>query len=353
MTEFTTSSSTIGQQLNTQEFIFAIWKNKNNYDAVNDITQQFSKYIQEMKIFKEIEFFLPQISHLLIHLVFDGDNISPLERFALLICDISIHMSLNLNFLLLAAYEDYQPEHSNGKVNANYNPIIFSRCTRLLQLIDNNVLYGLDKTNEIIKNSNKEVKKTRLLYKRNVKKSVFQSKGWKERYFSIEDRVFNCYGDEKSTIKLRSIHLQYCTIDVTNREKYPYYFVLTCNLTNVHFQLRAQDENTYNNWITEINEAINSNETIFNISNSVISSNQKKKYNYYKQQKKFITKLTEIAEKLRFTLREDRKEALKKEIIDMNISSFCYLPLCNSLSNFSTIIRSLPQQSRAFNTKAR
>jgi hypothetical protein len=107
MTEFESSTSstspTIGNQLNTQEFIFTIWKNRNNYNVVNDTVQQFSNYVNELKIYKEIEFFLPQIAHLIIHLVFDGDMVSPLESFCLLICDISLHMTMNMNFLLLGA----------------------------------------------------------------------------------------------------------------------------------------------------------------------------------------------------------------------------------------------------------
>jgi hypothetical protein len=90
-----------------------------------------------------------------------------------------------------------------------------------------------------------------------------------------------------------------------------------------------------------------------NIPNSKLTSIQRKRFIYYEQQKQFITKMTDIAEKLRFLPLEDRNAALKNEIIDMKISSFCYLPLCNSLSNFSIVLTSLPDQSRAFNTKAR
>jgi hypothetical protein len=60
-----------------------------------------------------------------------------------------------------------------------------------------------------------------LLFKRNTRKSSFHTKGWKERYFVVDNRVLLCFQEPHSVNPLRSIALQSCHIEAhPHDEKY-------------------------------------------------------------------------------------------------------------------------------------
>ena len=71
----------------------------------------FSKFVDEKRVFNEVEFYLPQLAHMLILLDVDWTS-QALERFAIVVCQSSIHAALQLCFLLTAQMEDFQPEVS-------------------------------------------------------------------------------------------------------------------------------------------------------------------------------------------------------------------------------------------------
>lgn len=81
------------------------------------------------------------MAHLIIHLRVDWPNQS-LERLAVAICQTSVHAALQLNFILIAAMEDYQPELSSGIKNPQSNPELFFRCARILQNVERAVVFG-------------------------------------------------------------------------------------------------------------------------------------------------------------------------------------------------------------------
>jgi hypothetical protein len=58
------------------------------------------------------------------------------------VCQQSLHVALQLNWILTAALEDYQPETPDGKPNKKSNPVYFSRCVKLLQNVERIVALG-------------------------------------------------------------------------------------------------------------------------------------------------------------------------------------------------------------------
>ena len=63
-----------------------------------------------------IEFYLPQLAHMIIHLEVEWDD-EILERFALVIAQQSIHFALQLNWILQGALQDYHPECSTDQTD--------------------------------------------------------------------------------------------------------------------------------------------------------------------------------------------------------------------------------------------
>lgn len=251
-------------------------------------------------MFNEIEFYLPQLAHLIIHLDVDWPAQS-LERLAIVLCQTSMHTALQLSFMFIAALEDYQPENANGKVNSSANLNNYLRCSRLLQNVERSVVFGLpslsvnyveasrpksvqidgnaildsaylekmNRTDEILQSTralptppvigairhnaigNDPIEGT-LLYKRVERKSKMSSKSWKCRYFRIEQQILFCYRDKKSDSPLRSMLIRDFELTVVHREKYEFQFELFSKTTGVKFQLRADSETNFDYWVLGI-----------------------------------------------------------------------------------------------------
>jgi len=220
-----------------------------------------SYFLDEKDVFAELEFFLPQLAHLIIHLEEDSYD-SPLQKLTILIARTSMHAALQLNFMFIAAMEDYQPETCDGKANGCSNPILFKRCAKLLQDIDRAVIYGNDASissqpsispSELIHTGTEKMKGL-LLYKRNIRKSNFHSKPWKSRYFVIEQKVLLCFRDTESSNPLRAILLTGCRLVVC--ETHPKYgdccFELISDAINTRYLLRADSSEQRKVWIDAI-----------------------------------------------------------------------------------------------------
>ena len=109
---------------------------QNNFNVIYVFKIIFnSKFVDEKKVFSEIEFYLPQFAHWIVHMYEESsDALDDLSKFALILSQISTHTALQLTFMLIAYLEDYQPENSDGLVNPYRNAVLFSRCAKLLQV---------------------------------------------------------------------------------------------------------------------------------------------------------------------------------------------------------------------------
>lgn len=84
-------------------------------------------------VFEGIEFYIPQLAHMIIHLEVDWPT-AALEQFVLIVCQHSLHFALQLHFILVGAMEDYQLEMSDGRRSVHGNPRYYRRCAKLLQV---------------------------------------------------------------------------------------------------------------------------------------------------------------------------------------------------------------------------
>lgn len=231
----------------------------------------FSKFVDEKRVFGDIEFYFPQLAHLIIQL----DQLSEkqsLERLAIVICETSMHAALQFSFVLTAAMDDYQPESAHGVKNPACNLFLYSRCARLLEDVERAVIYGGSLTNAPsitngVSDKNREhiadtlsqpqtekydgIFNGELYYKRVERKSMFHLKPWKLRYFVIARRVLICYHEAHSVEPLRAIPLINCSVVVCEtRPKYGNTCFEVVNESNgMRFQLRAKDEATRQKWV--------------------------------------------------------------------------------------------------------
>ena len=253
----------------------------------------YSQFADEARVYKDIEFYLPQLAHLIIHLD-QNSTTQSLERLAMVLCQNSVHTALQLSFLFSAALEDYQPETTAGQHNNECNPYYFKRCARLLQDVERAVIYGSQtltnkeekvlkrrmSANDTIGKDSKQMetelidaKKVEianslsrtaqienydgllngtLKYKRTERKSTFASKPWKERHFMVDQRVLLCFREPHSVNPLRAIPLAPCQVEVIDND--PKYGDTRFDIVNYSngskFQLMAKDKEQRAKWVT-------------------------------------------------------------------------------------------------------
>jgi len=410
-----------------------IWENKHKMEAVANLADLLCKFTDEKRVFDDIEFYMLELAHLIIHLD-QNSQTQGLEKLAMVIAQTSMHSALQLSFLFAAALEDYQPERVSGTHNAACNPYFFRRCSRLLQDLERAVIFGSQtlthkeetvlmkrmsmdprqsmdemddaqlgselatlKKHEIAARLSRHTSDNfydgalngTLLFKRNTRKSSLHTKGWKQRHFVVDNRVLLCFMEPHSVNPLRTIALQSCHIEAHHLDsKYgETRFDIINYSNNNRFQLRAEDKEQRDKWVAFLrSEVSGAPQVVLDdiecsslgphspsptttqegddsaslsprkcpiIEEREMTPVQRKRFNYFKQVRVLLTNMTNICERLRFKDRTVRKFFLRRDMHDLQIPPFSYLPIAGSTGSFTQILRSLPNEGHAFSTKAR
>eukprot|EP01033_Poteriospumella_lacustris_P003043 gene3043-2228_t len=342
------------QSIDVQKILFKLWENNRNAAMLNQLSEILCKFIDEKKVFTEIEFYLPQIAHLVIHM--EQNVHSPgLETLAMVICQTSMHCALQFSFMLIAAMEDYQPEIAKNKKNPTANAFYFARCARLLQDVERAVIYGspnLTRADERIfkarattgaetsdlrtfkraelahqlsvemPHSVDSVLNGLLYFKRVERKSMLHSKTWHQRYFVVDQRVLL----EISGAPVLSTTTTSADTPSTH-----------AGAPNANDEVQTATEALQNQLLNEAH----------------MTAEQRRRFRYFQQMRVFVTNLTNICERLRFKEKDVRKYFLKRDMAELTIPPFAYLPLCNSVDGYYSIRKALPKECHAFTTKAR
>lgn len=212
-----------------------------------------------------------------------------------------------------------------------------------------------------------------LLFKRRERRSIFHSHKWKWRYFRIEQGVLFCSRTSDANTGaggvLRTLSLFGCTIETDavaaktfGGSHHPFMIMVSNSSSGITFQLRAANEEEFNAWIVALAKECYG-EASFPYPLPTMSSNasqksrsyalRKKRAIAYAVERKFLTDITDICERLRFIDRPLRMGFMKRDIKKLQIPPFAYIPLMDSTDTFSYCLRAIPSKAYAFRTKAR
>jgi len=383
-----------GDKVSMEKVVMIIWQFRDDKDVIKFMTRFVCKFAGSRDVFDGIEFYLPQLAHMMIHLETEWDD-AILERFILVIAQQSIHFALQLNWILAGAIEDYQPELPDGTSNPTYNPLYYLRCVKLLTNIERCVVYRRPRSKELQRlyekgninkaemhsleqadrrftamqitapdaDDNKEIFGGTLKYKRAVRSSRFKFKRWKTRHFAIEERMLNCYNTEGGTL-VRSMPLEEATVRAVNT-KYPNTFSVTNR--SFEFRMRASSEEDRNKWISMLETEAKTGRVFGHTDGSLFLSenkdaqrvideltpSQRDRYKFYRNEREFVRRLTDVAEDLRFQEPAERKKTAPGLVKDLKLPQNAYSPLVSSTDIFRRIHSTLSKDTRVFNTKAR
>jgi phosphatidylinositol 4-kinase A len=331
---------------------------------------------------------------MIIHLEAEWDD-AILERFALVIAQQSLHFALQLNWILQGAIEDYQPELPDGSMNPNFQPLYYTRCTKLLTNIERCVVYRRPRSAELQALYEKgKITKTELhlmehadrrfnalqitggdenevgekfggtlLYKRTVRTACYKPKPWKTRYCIIEDRMLNCF-NSKGGRMVRSMPLEGATIEPDPNSKY--YFTFVISNRSFEWRMRAANQEDHDRWIKALTEESNTTAVFGHLDSSLHKSSedrervvsemteaQRARYDFFRDERDFVRRVTDIAEELRFKEPHERKQLAPQLMKSMNIAPCVYSPLCNSTNIWRRVTGTFYADTRVFNTKER
>ena len=331
---------------------------------------------------------------MIIHLEAEWDD-AILERFALVIAQQSLHFALQLNWILQGSIEDYQPELPDGSMNPNFNPLYYSRCIKLLTNMERCVVYRRPRSAElqalyekgkitkaelqIMEHADRRFNALQitgnddddagekfggtLLYKRTVRTACYKPKPWKNRYCVIEDRMLNCF-NSKGGRMVRSMPLEGAAIEIDPDSKYEFTFVISNR--SFEWRLRAASQQDLDKWVKALTEEANTTAVFGHLDSSLHKSSeeterivnemtpaQRARYEFFRDERDFVRRVTDLAEELRFKDRVERKKLAPKLVRQLNIAPCVYVPLCNSTNLWLRVIASLPDDTRVFNTKER
>ena len=411
-------------------------------------THTKQQYAGVRHVLDGIEFYLPQLAHMIIHLEVEWDD-EILERFALVIAQQSIHFALQLNWILQGALQDYHPESSiDSTPNPTYNPKYYTRCLKLLRNVESCVVYGRPRSQELqrlyvngqinkaemeqLEQADRRFNALQITTKNNeefhllegeinsmfdvqmpavvevdghgkqkkTKRSTIHNAAdaYVQRFCVLERHVLTFYivntsgcccccggsGSSSSNnetmngkMKLdRAISLERATIynglsdtsttttTTTTPSTSSYIIRIVRSTSGDEFRIRCTSPEEHTLWLRRLGEETQGS-TLFRTSSAAsinnasslltkdLSPTQLDRYNLFNNERLYIQALTDIAEKLRFQERDDRKKNAPKLIAEMNIPETIYLPLCNSSDIWRRVIAPIPSETRVFNTKAR
>mmetsp|Transcript_22378 Transcript_22378/g.33061 ORF Transcript_22378/g.33061 Transcript_22378/m.33061 type:complete len:902 (+) Transcript_22378:101-2806(+) len=372
-----------------EKVVMLIWQFRDDPNVVKFMAQFVAKFAGSRDVFAGVEFYLPQLAHMIIHLDVDWDE-AILERFALVVAQQSLHFALQLNWILQGSIQDYEPELPSGEPNPGYHPLYYNRCIILLKNIERVAVYGRPRSLELqrLYESGKITKQEldilelhdrrfnavqiqevsaassgreksevalfggELLYKRKVRTSCLKPKPWKTRYFCIQNTMLHCYNKQGGKL-VRSMPLESAQIGDVEKGKYRHMFFVENQ--GFHFTMRAGSSVEKQRWVTKLKEEAKA-LSLFSQTEEFLedlSPTQRARFEFFRNERIFCRNLCDLAEELRFKDPDERKASAPTLVAEMAIPPCVYVPLCNSMDIWRRVDEAIPATVKVFNTKER
>jgi phosphatidylinositol 4-kinase A len=342
-----------------------------------------------------IEFYLPQLAHMIIHLEVEWDD-AILERFALVIAQQSIHFALQLNWILQGALQDYQPEHLDGSPNPTYHPLFYTRCLKLLRNVERCVVYGkpraqelqrLYETGEISKGEMEQLEQAdrrfnalqittkgedfdnvlgragildgwmsvqlpKILKKGGLVDTSDNPHDFVQRFCVLDRSVLNFYTSQTKSKLDRAVVMENSQIQA---EEQGGSLLIRIKRPHCTIRLKCASAEEQTLWLRRLKEEAHTS-ALFTHGSKLrtdLTPAQSDRYDLFQNERKFVQALTDLAETLRDKERDERKKLAPSLLAKLEIPDTVYLPLCNSSDIWRRAVTAIPNETRVFNTKER
>ncbi|CAM9330885.1 unnamed protein product, partial [Heterosigma akashiwo] len=380
--------------LDMEKVTVNIWRHRRNPDLVEGIIDLISKNSDERAVFNGVEFYLPQLAHMVTHL--GGDfPLQSLQAFMLSVVQQSMHFALQLHWIIVAMMQDYAPEDPQGLPNKEFDLVLYMRAVRLLQTVDrcvisasarrvhfeelwrkgglseaelreleiadrrflaNGMLRHLENDHTFHSGPPAPGEKGGILLFKRWERLKRHTHPWKPCYFKIQERTLFCYRGRCDRLK-RAIPLEDAQVTKKQHPKKPFYFTLTSYYGNMN--LAAESQRDLDEWLQALNDAITLPpkplvESTGAGPEAQITKVQEHKWAFFQRQRGMVRRLTDIVEELRFL--EDvpaRKPRFEAALMELPLPAPGYVPMCRSTDAWAELLRVCPGEAKCFKSKAR
>ncbi len=240
-----------------------LWKNRSNVNFIGVVCEELSKIIDEKPVLDQVEFYLPQLAHMVLHL--EGElTMTAMEQFVMLVSQSSVHFALQFFWNVYATLDENRPKR-------NGNAKLFIRCSQLLLTLEQCLVYGspnarqahqLYESNSI---SRLEMDKILMadrrffaaqhastpidghksstcsiegwLFKKGGGTSRMGRRNWSSRWCRIERRVLFVYTRESDIVARSAIPLDRADVHVIQNPKHDFYFEIHSQYSDKKFKV--------------------------------------------------------------------------------------------------------------------
>ncbi|KAG2997400.1 hypothetical protein PC121_g20589 [Phytophthora cactorum] len=115
--------------------MISMWKHRANASFTSELCQRLCSMPITQPMLDQVEFYLPQLAHMVVHLERELP-MEDMEQFVLLLSQSSVHFALQFFWMIYAALDENRPKRAGN------NPHTFARCARLLLALEQCFVYG-------------------------------------------------------------------------------------------------------------------------------------------------------------------------------------------------------------------
>jgi phosphatidylinositol 4-kinase len=257
--------------------MIALWKNRKNQQFTEELCEQLSHLVITKPALDQVEFYLPQLAHMVVHLEKELP-IDAMEQFVMLLSQSSVHFALQFFWIIYASLDENRPKR-------NGNPRTFARCAQLLLALEQCLIYGSPVAREVsellTKHSISKAEMEQILMadrrffaaqssmseisyddvpegwllKKGGGTSRMGRRSWKLRWCRIERRIMLIYSRQTDIHPRAAVPLDRAEIHVVENPKHPFYFEIAHRFSETKFKFAAQNHEEMVQWIRNIQKA--------------------------------------------------------------------------------------------------
>ncbi|KAF0724347.1 hypothetical protein Ae201684P_003368 [Aphanomyces euteiches] len=274
----TTSSIVRDGVIDMRLLMLSLWKHRKNAAFTNALCDELRRLTSTRPILDQVDFYLPQLSHMVLHLEKELP-MEAMEQFVMLLSLSSSHFAFEFFWIIYGALDEHRPK-KNG------NPRTFARCAQLLMILEQCFIYG-SPVNKQAKElfASQRISKEEMdlilkadrrffaaqssanmtlledsfegwLYKKGGGTRKLGRRSWHRRWCRIERKMLLIYNNRSDQYARNAIALERAEVRVLSNPKRQHYFEIHHSFSGTTFKFAAPTNDDLMSWVDNLEMAV-------------------------------------------------------------------------------------------------
>ncbi|RLN98025.1 hypothetical protein BBJ28_00016320, partial [Nothophytophthora sp. Chile5] len=263
--------------------MISMWKHRANAPFTAELCQRLCSMPISQPMLDQVEFYLPQLAHMVVHLERELP-MEAMEQFVLLLSQSSVHFALQFFWMIYAALDENRPKRAGN------NPHTFARCAQLLLALEQCFVYGSPasrQASELL--TTHSISKTEMeqilvadrrffaaqqstpdfvassgdteviaplcggwLFKKGGGTSTMGRRNWTLRWCRLEKRILLVFSKSSDSQPRTAIPLHGAEIRVIENKRRPFYFEVSHTFSDTKAKFAAQSAEELAIWVAQL-----------------------------------------------------------------------------------------------------